>query len=162
MRSILAILASRLLAGCGGDSSPKVASVRITPAQVQFDALGLTTQLIAIAYDKNGDVVPDIGFTWTSVNAAVAPVNGTGLVTALANGATTISVQDTSGHGATAPVVIQQVPASVQISPDVWDREQAWIGARRQFTASVLDANGHGIAAAAVELEFPLQPGVRG
>ena len=139
-----------LLAACGGDSGPKVASVRITPAQVELDALGATAQLTATAYDKDGDVVPDVEFTWLTTHATVAPVSETGIVTAQANGVTSVSVRASSGHGATVRAVVQQVPASVQITPDSWDTEEAWIGARRQFSASVADANGHAIEGATV------------
>lgn len=144
------VLPVLLLGACGGDSGPEVASVRITPEVLQLNALGSTAQLTATAYDKNGEAISEVEFTWLTVDRGIAQVSDTGLVTAITNGATAISAKASTGQGATVPTRVQQTAATVQISPNAWSTDEAWIGARRQFSASVADANGHAIDGAAV------------
>ncbi|HEY2805292.1 MAG TPA: alkaline phosphatase family protein [Gemmatimonadales bacterium] len=87
------------LGGCGHDTTtqppppPPIASITVSPSSDSL-AAGQTVQLTAVA--KNGDgAVITAAFTWTSANQAVATVDSTGLVTAVAAGTTTIAA--TSG-----------------------------------------------------------------
>jgi hypothetical protein len=118
-------------------------------------ALGQTVQLTATALDANGQAVSGAVIRWTSSNPAALEVSATGLVTARANGAGTISAitagAASSEVGDTSAARVEQVPVSMSISPESWPKAQVWIGARRQFTADVRDANGHAVLGAEVE-----------
>src|SRR6266496_2971767 len=67
-----------------------VSAVRISPAAASVLA-GQSVQLAATTLDSAGNVLTGRTVTWTSGNASVAPVNGTGLVSGAAAGATTIT-----------------------------------------------------------------------
>jgi hypothetical protein len=117
-------------------------------------ALGQTMQLTATALDANGQTVPGAVIRWSSSNPAALEVSDTGLVTARANGAGTITAAS-AGSGAadvtdTSEALVEQVPVSMSIVPESWPKAEAWIGARRQFTADVRDANGHAVPGADV------------
>ena len=91
---------------------------------------------------------------WTSSNPAALEVSDTGLVTARANGEGTITAAATVAGpievSDRSDARVQQVPVSLSITPESWPKEEAWIGARRQFTADVRDANGHAVQGAGV------------
>jgi hypothetical protein len=101
------------LAGCdkeeNNDVQPdaKVAltSINVTPAQVLLN-VGGTQQLTPAAVPADA---ADVDFKWSSANNAVATVSTTGLVTAVAVGATTVTV--TSGS------VKKDVPVTVNDKP---------------------------------------------
>src|SRR5439155_3727392 len=72
-------------------------------------------------------------------NGAVASVNGSGLVTAVATGAATITATS-EGQSGTAVVTVSNVPvASVTVTPASASVQQ---GATVQLTATPRDANG--------------------
>jgi uncharacterized protein YjdB len=73
----------------------------------------------------------------------VATVNSGGLVTAVANGTTTITATTDGGSG-TAELTVEQVIASVNVSSVVDTLES--IGDTTFLTVSPKDANGHHIA----------------
>jgi hypothetical protein len=117
-------------------------------------ALGQTVQLTATALQANGQAVPGAVIRWSSSNPAALEVSDTGLVTALANGTATITAA-TAGAASTevsdtSAGRVEQVATSISISPESWPRQEVWIGARRQFTADVRDANGHAVEGAEV------------
>src|SRR5690348_4558368 len=62
-----------------------VASVTVTPASANL-AAGQTVTLVAIARDAQGNPLTDRSISWSSSNTAVATVNASGLVTAVAQG----------------------------------------------------------------------------
>ena len=75
-------------------------SVVVSPA-ADTVALGDTLRLAAEAFDENGHRVEGAEFSWSSSNGSVATVDGSGLVTGLAEGTATItatagSASDTS------------------------------------------------------------------
>ena len=127
---------------------PVVASILVTPDQRTFSALGHTQQLRAAALTANGDSVRGQQFFWFSSAPAVASVDPTGLVTALANGPATITAT-TDGLAGTADVTVAQVVARIVVQPD----SVALVGINAvspPFTATVYDSNDRTIAAAAV------------
>jgi hypothetical protein len=131
-----------------------VTSVSITPENIAMAALGQTVQLTATALDANGQAVPDAVIRWSSSNPAALEVSDTGLVIARANGTGTIAAATSGAPNSevtdTSAARVEQVPVSMSISPAGWPKEDAWIGARRQFTADVRDANGHFVPSADV------------
>ena len=79
----------------------EVRGVEVLPPADTVSA-GDTVRLTAEAWDPNGFAVPGVEFTWSSSDAAIATVDGSGLVRGIAEGAATItaaspSVQGTAG-----------------------------------------------------------------
>ena len=72
----------------------RVAEVRVSPDSVTLFAIGDTVRLVAEALDSNGLAVANAEFEWSS-DEAVATVDTTGLVTAVAYGSATVTA--TSG-----------------------------------------------------------------
>src|SRR5439155_20716975 len=79
-----------------------VAQVVVAPATAALAALGQTQQFAAVAEDANGNVVPGQAFTWTSDNPLVGRVDPGGIVTAVANGAATITATAAGAAGSAA------------------------------------------------------------
>src|SRR5216683_58126 len=116
-----------------------VASVAVSPASASVSA-GQAVQLAATPRDTNGITLSGRVVTWTTSNAAVATVNGTGLVTALAAGAAIITAACESANG-TAAITSTNVPvASVTVSPPT---ATVTVGQTVQLTATPRDASGN-------------------
>jgi uncharacterized protein YjdB len=123
-----------------------VASVSLSASSVRLNAIGYTVQLRAQAEDQFRNVISDAPFTWRSLNTAVATVDANGLVTARGNGATQVIVS--SGTVAdTAAVAVQQVPASVSVSPPTTSLQ---VGGTASMAATVRDSNGVAVSSASV------------
>ena len=88
-------------------STVPVTGVSVTPAAVTLNA-GLTTQLTATVAPANAT---NKNVSWASGNTAVATVNASGLVTAVAPGTATITATTQDGNK-TASSVITVQPAS--------------------------------------------------
>ncbi|MEO7997327.1 MAG: Ig-like domain-containing protein [Gemmatimonadaceae bacterium] len=82
-----------------------VALVVVTPATAQLTTVGATTQLTAVARAANGTALTGRTFVWGSSSLAIATVNASGLVTAVAPGTATITVQ-AEGKSATAAITV--------------------------------------------------------
>ena len=125
-----------------------VAEVRVAPDSVAFAAIGDTARIAAEALDANGHGVGGATVEWSSGDTVVAVVDSAGLVTAVGNGTATV----TAGSGGVvgeAVVTVEQVVAGVRVVPD--SVTFAAIGDTTRLVAEALDANGHGVAGAAVE-----------
>ena len=72
-----------------------------SPNCLHMPTVGATIQLFAFALDQDNLPISP-GFTWTTDNAGVATVNGSGLVTGIANGICTITVAANDNAGAKA------------------------------------------------------------
>ena len=75
-----------------------VASVQVSPS-AQTIGLGSTLQLTAEGFDENGEAVEGAEFSWESSDAAIATVDGSGLVTGVAEGAATITATAGDARG---------------------------------------------------------------
>src|SRR2546425_5269386 len=116
-----------------------VAAVTVSPAAPTVQ-VGQTAQLTATPKDANGTPLSGRAVTWASNNTAVAMVNGSGLVTAVATGAATITATS-EGQSGTAVVTVSDVPvASVTVTPASASVQQ---GATVQLTATPRDASGN-------------------
>jgi hypothetical protein len=118
------------------------ASITLTPPTASLSALGGTVQLTAAASDANGHAIAGKTFTWSSSQEGVATVSASGLVTAVGNGATTISAM-ADGVGASASVTVAQQLASVAVTPAAPSLDA--LGATVQLAAEARDASGHTI-----------------
>jgi uncharacterized protein YjdB len=86
--------------------------------------------------------VPNVSFTWSSSNPAVASVAANGVATAVSQGTVSIVASAAGRTGsASLTVALPVVPASVTI---LGQRERfLTVGNSTQFTAEVRDANGN-------------------
>jgi len=88
-----------------------VASVTVTLNSSTLTA-GQTTQAAAVTKDASGNVLTGRAITWSSSNTAVATVNGTGLVSAVAAGSATITATS-EGKSGTASLSVNAVTTTV-------------------------------------------------
>ena len=114
--------------------------VRISPAADTLVALGDTLRLSAEAFDANGHLVADAGFTWASSDESVVTVDGAGLVTAVGPGGASVTATTAEVAGSAA-VTVEQRPFEVRVSPAA-DTLIA-LGDTLRLSAEAFDANGH-------------------
>ena len=98
----LRLLALSLLipvAACGGNDATEpevtVASVSVSPSTATLSAPGETVQLTATVRGSDGSTMSSASVNWSSSDATVATVSGSGLVTGVAGG--TVSVTASAG-----------------------------------------------------------------
>jgi uncharacterized protein YjdB len=106
------------------------------PAEVR---VGLTTQLTLIARDAAGNQLGGRPAMLVSSNAAVATVDGNGVVTGVSAGSVTITA---TAEGRTATTTVNVVPgpvATVEVTPQNLQLRE---NATRQLTATTRDASG--------------------
>ena len=139
-------------ASANGVTGVAVLSVSLPPGPPQFiivsppaatlTTIGATQQFTAFAFDAKGAIVPNVTFTWSSSNPAVASVAANGVATAVSQGIVSI-VATTGGQtgSASLTVAIPAVPASVTILGP--GERGITVGNSTQFTAEVRDANGN-------------------
>ena len=137
-----------LAKGCGDGGDPaepephRPTTVTISPATAELTALGASAQLSARVLDQNGQAMSAANATWSSNNTAVASVNATGLVTAVANG--TVIITATAGPASTtAMVTVAQAVAAVAVAPTAG---MLLTGDTLRLAAEATDANGHAVA----------------
>ena len=124
---------------------PRPTTVTVSPATARLVSLGATVQLSADVRDQNGDAMTGATVTWSSSDAAVATVDGSGLVTAVDDGTTTITATAGSVAG-TAAVTVAQVPAEVVVEPAA--HTLVAFGDTIRLSAEARDANGNAVATA--------------
>ena len=104
------------LIGCLEPFEPVVVSVVVTPADVQLVAIGETVQLSAVALDMDGEEISGKTFTWPSSHYGTIMVDSEGLVTALRNGAATVSAT-CDGVTGSATITVAVRVAMVDVAP---------------------------------------------
>jgi uncharacterized protein YjdB len=118
-------------------SQVPVASVTVTLNAPSL-AVGQVTQANATARDANNNALTGRAIAWSSSNTAVATVDSTGRVTAVAVGSANI-VATSEGKSGQATATVNQVPvASVTVSPSSASMN---VGQTAQLTATTRDAN---------------------
>ncbi|MEJ2237953.1 MAG: Ig-like domain-containing protein [Gemmatimonadales bacterium] len=118
-----------------------VATVEVTPAVATANSLGEVVSFTAVARNGSGIEVPGVTFTWSeSSSGTVATIDQNGQATAVGNGTTEVTAT-TSGVSGSADLTVNQVMASIALSPAA--ATLTAIGATQQFTAQALDANGN-------------------
>src|SRR5213596_2374206 len=95
-----------------------VASVTVTPASASL-TVGGTVQLAATPKDASGNALSGRVVTWASNAAAVASVNGSGLVTGLVAGSATITATSEGKSGSSAISVTAPTAISCLTSPTI-------------------------------------------
>ena len=122
---------------------PRPTTITVSPATAELTALGATVQLSAEVKDQNGQVMSGATVTWASGATAVATVDASGLVTAVANGTATITATAGEASG-TATVTVAQVVNAVAVAPDSATVVE---GDTLRLAATATDANGHVVTA---------------
>jgi len=102
-----------------------VATVTVSPASVTLQS-GQTSQLTATLKDANGNVLTGPTVTWSSNNASVATVSGTGLVTASGPGTATITAMS-GGQSGTATVTVSVATGQFAIGDSVQATLATWV-----------------------------------
>ena len=128
--------------------SPRpVATVAVTPTANAL-IVGQTAALVATAKDASGNVIAGRAVQWATSNASIATVTAAGVVTAVAEGTTTVSAI-VEGKTGQATVSVSPVPvASVRLTPRTAVLDP---GATRQLTAVAVDADGNVLEGRAIE-----------
>ncbi len=111
-----------ILMGCSDSTEPdppppppeSVASVAVTPSTATLVSLGETVQLAASAQEASGNTISGKTFTWSSSDVSIATVSSSGLATAIANGAATITAT-TEGVQGSASLTVSP-PAAFQVA----------------------------------------------
>lgn len=127
-------------------AKPPLARINAGPDRL-VTALGDTVQLAPVAFDALGAQVQNVTFAYASADPTVASINGSGVVTALANGAARV-IASASGVADTVLVTVAQSVASVTMTPDTL--RLAAVGSTGTVTATPRDANGNTVAGAAI------------
>jgi regulator of chromosome condensation (RCC1) repeat-containing protein/invasin-like protein/Big-like domain-containing protein len=148
--AFLAVAFSAVVSACGGDSTaPNRPAEVVVAAADTLRSIGASAALTAVVRNASHQEIPGAAVSgWESSNQAVVTVNATtGLATAVANGAATITAHAGAVSGATR-VIVLQAPASVNIVPPT-DTLRS-LGATSQYAAVVKDAGGSVISAPGV------------
>ncbi|MEP6833043.1 MAG: Ig-like domain-containing protein, partial [Gemmatimonas sp.] len=113
-------------------------SVDLSTTTVDLTPNG-SLQLSATARESSGAALTGRTFSWNSASPAIASVSGSGLVTGVADGTTTVTVTS-EGKSATATVTVKTPIAAVTVTPPT---AQVTVGgSTAQLTAVARDANG--------------------
>jgi hypothetical protein len=103
-------------AGGGGSSGGStVSSVDLTPSSVSVP-VGSTTQLTAVAKDASGNPISGSSIGFSSLNASVAAVSSSGLVTGVAIGVAKV-VATSSGKSDTTTVTVTTTSTTPTVRP---------------------------------------------
>ncbi len=117
------------------------ATVIVTPDAWTLTALGDTKPFAAEVLDRNGNVMTEAEFDWSSTDASVAMVDASGLVTAVGNGAVTITAS--SGDASmTAIVQVAQEISRLVVEPVALTPAQAGKQGTDTIVVTALDSAG--------------------
>ncbi len=159
-RRLLLIAALALPAAivtCKSSEAPKVpTTIVVTPSPVTLATVGHSQQLTAVVKDQSGTVMTGQKVTWASNALAVATVDTTGKVTAVANGTATVTAASGS---ASQPVTVTVAQVGALIAKSAGDAQTGTVGQAlgSPLVAQVNDSAGH--AAAGVTVTFAVVGG---
>ena len=147
---ITAAIATVLVASCGGGDPTEpdntVATVTVTGASTI--APGATSQLTAIPRNAAGTTLTGLTATWSSSANGVATVNGSGLVSAVANGTATITAT-VGGQPGTRQITVATVTpvaaASVTVAGSAFSPQQVDITVGGTVTWNFSDIVSHNV-----------------
>ncbi len=124
-------------------------AITVTPSTATLSALGETTTFRARITDQNGLSFPGV-VTWSSSDLAVFTVSSGGVVTAVANGAGTLTASY-EGISGTASVAVRQVPGAVTVASGGGQEGQPAQVLAEPVVVRVDDAGGSPIEGVSVE-----------
>jgi hypothetical protein len=157
---------SNVASGTTAASTAPVAAVTVSPATASV-VVGQTVQLVATPKDASGNPLSGRVVTWTTSNATIATVSGSGLVTGGVAGTATITATSEGQSGPAALTVTAVLPPPPPPT-GLWPNEPAgftlltdepfnalsengWNGVQRQTT------NGSGLSVVS-DLTGPVSP----
>src|SRR5688572_30620982 len=151
-RAVRPLIAAMLLA-CAGDSGveppppPAVASVSVAPSPLLL-AEGQTASLNASPRDANGHALTGRTVQWVSLDESVATVSATGVVSARAEGVTTIRARSEGKQGDVPVTVLRVTPVPAEVASVSLDVTELSVeeGTVRQLVATPRDASGAAVA----------------
>lgn len=112
----------------------------VTPATNDV-SIGATRGLLATLTSITGEAIPGRTVTWQSSNAAVATVNGAGVVSAVSLGTAIITgTGDLDGVSGTSSFTVTDPVATVRLTPAI--AQIIRLGGSLQMTATALNAAG--------------------
>lgn len=121
------------------NAAPVVSVISIAPSPTNV-IVGNSATLVATARDQYGNTMSGVSFTWTTNDASIATVSGTGVVTGVAVGSTSVTASSGGvSRNATVNVVpvpvdrIVVTPTNIAVDP----------GQTVQFVATLYDANNN-------------------
>ncbi len=120
-------------------SAVRVASIVVVPDTLRLGP-GASSRLLATAYNGSGIAVSGLALTWGSGSPAVATVDQTGVVTAVAAGTSTVTALAGGQTGSAAVIVATPTVASLTIVPDTLSVAPGAVG---QLKVTAFDAAGH-------------------
>ena len=131
------------------DVLQRVADVAIAPDTVHFGAIGQTLDILGRVVDPRGDSIAGRAVTWTVADTTIVRHIGGDQFEALSLGITraVATSVDSAQLSDTVVVVVQQVAATVQITPAV---DTVAVGGSTTFGAVARDALGNAIPGAAI------------
>ena len=146
--SAISLLA--VVAGCGGagsDSGPTGPATQtpvLTVVSVSLPSdtieVGASVTATAIGLDQNGRAIDTQTPTWSTTSSAIATVDQTGVVTAIAPGRATLVASANGKRGERVLTVIEPAVNRILVTPDV---ARLVRGATLQLSAVTLDASSH-------------------
>ena len=123
----------------------KVATVAVALSAASI-TVGQTTNATATLRDAAGNTLTGRAISWSSSNAGIASVNGSGVVTAVSAGSANIVATSEGQNGSAALTVSASPPppptpvASVSVAPTT---SSITVGGSVQFSATTRDASGN-------------------
>jgi uncharacterized protein YjdB len=140
-RLIAAAAYTLVLLSCGDPFSPEeeqVVRIDATPTTLSLD-VGAVRPITARALDAGGASVAGVRLFWSTENPSIATVSQAGVVSAVAPGATRISVSG-RGKSAIVPVTVTSLPvALVRVTPST---STIRVGASITLRADALNTAG--------------------
>ncbi|NUP06570.1 MAG: hypothetical protein HOW73_10980 [Polyangiaceae bacterium] len=88
----------------------EVASIEITPKLAQLGAVGQTQAFTAVAYDGDGNELPDAEISWLTANPDVASIDANGVLTGVGQGHTIVLAGSGFAEGWAEAIVVSPVP----------------------------------------------------
>jgi hypothetical protein len=156
-RTVLLSALAALAAGCGDATAPRApAFITLSTGALALDALGAAQQVGASVLDQDHVVIPNVSVTWSSSAPGVAAVSGSGVVSAVANGAAVVQAK-VGAVVSTATVQVTQIAVAPQkVSGDQQNAEAASV-LPQPLRVRIVDRLGSAMASQAVT--FTVQGG---
>ena len=122
------------------------ATIVLEPTSIALESVGETTSVTALVKDRLSNVIEGASVTWTSSDPAIVTVDASGLLTAVTNGAATITASSGS-TSTTASVLVEQVATAIEVDPE---SVTLLVGETLGLTAAVEDGRGNMVEGASV------------
>ncbi|MGI8497955.1 MAG: Ig-like domain-containing protein [Gemmatimonadaceae bacterium] len=137
--TIVAIVEGKNAAALISVQAVAPSSVTVSPVN-SSPVIGQTVQLAVTVLDARGNPVTGSPVSWSSSNNSVATVSASGVVTAIATGAATVTAT-VQGQSASATVDVRAAPVgSIVLTPAI---ATPFPGGTVQLTSTIKDVNGN-------------------